>query len=261
MRFKKIYKRVDPHRSTPIRTIIRKFINSLPPKYVELLTIIGPNTLAEAMEAAMDVEASQKVKTRKRDQTYMIDTIEELRHEIHNLQVNQTKPKQAKPVTPAEPLQGTRNQIMPYRGRGGWRGRGRGRGRGCFSLLETMECWTCGGIGYLSGKCPESQCFLCYKKGHTAQLCPGKSVNLASLEDEANLNYIKGTPRKMGESLLSLRPKYNLIQDMFQQRAEITYSQLLDYPEYRAALKTALNLSKDQINITEEYEKPSNIPK
>ncbi len=28
----------------------------------------------------------------------MVDTIEELRHEIHNLQVNQAKPKQAKPV-------------------------------------------------------------------------------------------------------------------------------------------------------------------
>jgi len=61
-RFKKIYKRVDLHRSTSTRTIIRKFINSLPSKYVELLTIIGPTTLAEAVEAAIDVEASQKVK-------------------------------------------------------------------------------------------------------------------------------------------------------------------------------------------------------
>src|SRR6266542_656239 len=120
-----------------------------------------------------------------------------------------------------------------------------------------MECWTCGGIGHLSEKCLESQCFLCYKKGHTAQFCLGKSVNLASIEDEANLNYIKRTPREMGESLLSPRPKYDLIQDMFQQRAEITYGQLLEYPEYRAALETALNLSTDQINITEEYEKPS----
>jgi len=87
-RFKKIYKQVDPHRSTSIRTIIRKFINFLPPKYVELLTIMGPITLAKAIEAAMNVEASQKVKARKRDQAYMVDTIEELRHEIHNLQVN-----------------------------------------------------------------------------------------------------------------------------------------------------------------------------
>src|SRR6266542_6855284 len=43
---------------------------------------------------------------------------------------------------------------------------------------------------------------------------------------------------------------------MFQQRAEITYGQLLEYLEHRVTLKTALNISKDQINITEEYEKP-----
>ena len=108
----------------------------------------------------------------------------------------------------------------------------------------------------MSGKCSESQCFLCYKKGYTAQFCLGKSVNLTAIEDDANLNYIKGIPRKMEESLLSPRPKYNLIQDMFQQKAKITYGQLLEYPEHRAALKMALNLSKDQINITEEYEKP-----
>ncbi len=131
-RFKKIYKRVDPHRSTPTRMIIRKFINSLPSKYVELLTIMGLSTLVKAIEAAMDVETNQKVKTRKRDQAYMVDTIEKLRHEIHNLQVAQTKPRQGRPVTLAEPLQGTRNQIMPYRGRGGFRGRGRGRGWGGF---------------------------------------------------------------------------------------------------------------------------------
>src|SRR6266542_3532681 len=112
--------------------IIRKFINSLPPKYMELLTIIGSTTLAEAIEAAMDVEASQKVKARKRDQAYMVDTIEEFRHEIQNLQVAQVMPKQSKPVTPAELLQGTRNQIMPYRGRSRFRRRGRGRGRGGF---------------------------------------------------------------------------------------------------------------------------------
>src|SRR6266540_4273900 len=119
-----------------------------------------------------------------------------------------------------------------------------------------MECWTCEGIGHLSGKCPESQCFLCYKKGHIAQFCPKKSVNLAAIKEEANLNYIKGAPRKMGESLLRLRPKYNLIQNMFQQRAEITYGQLLEYPEHRAALEMALDLCSDQVNITEEYESP-----
>src|SRR6266540_3195999 len=108
----------------------------------------------------------------------------------------------------------------------------------------------------MSGRCPKSQYFLCYKKGHTTQFCSRKSVNLALIENEANLNYIKGTPRKMGKSLLSLRPKYNLIQDMFQQRAKITYGQLLEYPEHKAILETALNLSTNQINITEEYEKP-----
>ncbi len=97
----------------------------------------------------------------------------------------------------------------------------------------------------MSGKCPESQCFLCYKKGYIAQFCPEKSVNLATIEDEANLNYIKGTSKRMGESLLSSQPKYNLIQNMFQQSAEITYGQLLEYSEHRTALKMTLNLFKD----------------
>src|SRR6266498_2656189 len=101
----------------------------------------------------------------------------------------------------------------------------------------------------MSERCPEAQCFLCYKKGHTAQFCLGKTVNLATMDDETNLNYIKGTPKRMGESLLSPRPKYNLIQDMFQQRAKIIYRQLLEYSEYKAALKTVLNLFKNQINI------------
>ncbi len=76
--FKKIYKRVDPLKRTPIRTIIWKFINLLPPKYVKLLIIMGLLILDEAIDAIMDVEASQKVKARKRDQAYMIDTIEKL---------------------------------------------------------------------------------------------------------------------------------------------------------------------------------------
>jgi len=58
----------------------------------------------------------------------------------------------------------------------------------------------------------------------------------------------------MGENLLSSRLKYNLIQNIFQQRAEITYGQLLEYSEHRVTLEMTLNLSKDQINITEEYE-------
>jgi len=77
--FKKIYKQVDLQKRILIRTIIHKFINSLLSKYVKLLTIIGLSTLEEAIEAAMDVEASQKVKARKRDQVYMVNIIEELR--------------------------------------------------------------------------------------------------------------------------------------------------------------------------------------
>ncbi len=38
-----------------------------------------PSILDKAIEVAMDVEASQKVKTQKRDQAYMVDTIEKLR--------------------------------------------------------------------------------------------------------------------------------------------------------------------------------------
>ncbi len=56
--FKKIYKRVDPQKRTPTRTVVQKFINSLPPKYVEMLTIMRPDILDEAIEAAMDVKAS-----------------------------------------------------------------------------------------------------------------------------------------------------------------------------------------------------------
>ncbi len=206
---------MDPQKRIPIRTVVRKFINSLPPKYVEMLIIMESDILNEAIEAAIDVKASQRVKAHKRDQAYMVDTIEELRHEIHNLQVAQAKPRQTKLMTPAEPLQGTRDQIMPFRRGGGVRRRGRRRGWGGFIRPENMKCWTCGGRGHMSGKCSESQCFLCYKKGYTAQFCLGKSVNLTAIEDDANLNYIKGIPRKMEENLLNFRLKYNLIQDMF----------------------------------------------
>jgi len=85
--FKKIYKRVNPLKRIPSKTIVRKFINSLPFKYVKLLTIIGLSNLNEAINAALDIEASQKVKTKKWDQTYMVDTIKELRQEVHSLQV------------------------------------------------------------------------------------------------------------------------------------------------------------------------------
>ncbi len=70
----------------------------------------------------------------------MVDTIEELRQEIHNLQITQTKPRQSKPVTSAEPLQGTREQIMPYRGRGGVRGKEHKRGKGGLIQSEAIEC-------------------------------------------------------------------------------------------------------------------------
>ncbi len=100
-------------------------------------------------------------------------------------------------------------------------------------------------MGHMLEKCPEAQCYLCYKKEYIAQFCSEKSVNLAAIEDKTNINYIKGIPRRMRKSLLSSRPKYNLIQDIFQQRAEITYGQLLEYSEHRATLKMALNLSKD----------------
>ena len=107
--FKRVYKRVDPYKSTSSRIIVRKFVNSLPSKYVELLMIIGSANLEEAIEAILDVETSQKVKVRKRDQVYMIDTIEELYQEVYNLQMGQAKLRQSKPFTLIEPLQGTRN--------------------------------------------------------------------------------------------------------------------------------------------------------
>jgi len=66
-RFKKVYKRVDPYKSISSRTIVRKFINSLLLKYVKLLTIIRLANLDETIKAALDVEASQKVKIRKKD--------------------------------------------------------------------------------------------------------------------------------------------------------------------------------------------------
>ncbi len=100
---------MDSQKRIPIKSIIWKFINSLPPKYVKLLTIIGSNTLKEAVEAAIDVEANQKVKAHKKDQAYMVNTIEELHQEVHNLQVAQTKSQQSKLVTPVELLQGIRD--------------------------------------------------------------------------------------------------------------------------------------------------------
>jgi len=120
--FKKIYKKVDPYKSISSKTIIRKFINSLPSKFVKLFTIISLASLNKAIEAVLNIEASQKVKVRKRNQVYMVDIIEELHQEVYNLQVRQVKLKQSKPVTSAEPLQETRNQIMPFRSRKDYKG-------------------------------------------------------------------------------------------------------------------------------------------
>jgi len=78
IRFKKIYKQVNSHKSIPSRTIVRKFINLLLLKFVELLTIIKPANLNEVIKAVLDVKASQKVKASKWDQAYIIDTIKEL---------------------------------------------------------------------------------------------------------------------------------------------------------------------------------------
>jgi len=55
-------RRVDLSKKTLKQTIVRKFTNSLPSKYTEILIIIGPNTLEEAIEGALDVEVSQKIK-------------------------------------------------------------------------------------------------------------------------------------------------------------------------------------------------------
>ena len=120
--FKKIYKKVDPYKSISSKTIIRKFINSLPSKFVKLFTIISLASLNKAIEAVLNIEASQKVKVRKRNQVYMVDIIEELHQEVYNLQVRQVKLKQSKPVTSAEPLQETRNQIMTFRSRKDYKG-------------------------------------------------------------------------------------------------------------------------------------------
>ena len=56
--FKRVYKRVDLHKSTPSRTIIWKSINSLFLKFVKLLTIIGPANLNKAIEATLNIKAS-----------------------------------------------------------------------------------------------------------------------------------------------------------------------------------------------------------
>ncbi len=58
----------------------------------------------------------------------------------------------------------------------------------------------------------------------------------------------------MSKNLLTLRSKYNLIQNIFQQKAKITYRQLLKYLKHKITLTVILNLFDNQVNFTEEYE-------
>ncbi len=66
--------------------------------------IMKSSILKKTIESALNIEANQKVKAQKRDQAYMMNTIEEFRNEVHNIQVAQTKSKNSKPVILAEPL-------------------------------------------------------------------------------------------------------------------------------------------------------------
>ncbi len=56
--FKRIYKRVDPYKSTLNKTIVKKFINLLSSKFMKLLIIIGPTNLNEIIKAALDIKIS-----------------------------------------------------------------------------------------------------------------------------------------------------------------------------------------------------------
>ena len=90
------------------RTIIRKYINSLPHKFVEFLIIMELSILEKTIELALNIEANQKIKARKKNQVYFLNTIEKLRYKVYNLQVVQAKPNKVKPVMLVEPLQRTR---------------------------------------------------------------------------------------------------------------------------------------------------------
>ena len=78
---------------------------------------MGPVILKEAIESVLDIKASQKIKIRKRNQTYLLNTIKKLRHEVYNLQIIQIKSNKAKLVISAELLQGIREQIFSNRRR------------------------------------------------------------------------------------------------------------------------------------------------
>ncbi len=52
---------------------------------MKFFIIIRLLTLKKAIESTLDIEASQKIKVRKKDQTYMMNTIKELYHKIYIL--------------------------------------------------------------------------------------------------------------------------------------------------------------------------------
>ncbi len=64
--------------------------------------------LEKTIELALNIEAHQKIKARKKNQVYFLNTIEKLRYKVYNLQVVQAKPNKVKPVMLVEPLQRTR---------------------------------------------------------------------------------------------------------------------------------------------------------
>src|SRR6266540_5859267 len=85
------------------------------------------------------------------------------------------------------------------------------------------ECWIYRIMRYYLTEYSEIKYFLCCKQGYTTQIYLERLINLISVKDESNINIVRRTLKKMEENLLILRLKYNLIQDIFQQRAEITY--------------------------------------
>jgi len=137
------------------------------------------------MEATTSAEMASTRRNGRRSNVHMMETIEALRNQVEVLQTE----VRSKPLTPAEPQRGTWDQIRGgrNRGRGGFRGSFRGRGglRGGMASYNQGrgECWTCGKHGHMSRDCPQSIYYLCHKTGHAAVNCPGRSINMANLED------------------------------------------------------------------------------
>jgi len=76
--------------------------------------------------------------------------------------------------------------------------------------------------------------FLYTKRGHIAQNCPSRSINILNntYEGQDEVYTVIGVPVKVRKLLTLPRLVYDIVQDMFNQRAEITYGQLLQYPDY-----------------------------